>query len=377
MDNKEYVPSTVGLAPGAEGDEVRRLQRYLTKFGYISSPILDTLAITAETAAAPPEEAIFDSNTEEALTRFQELNHLPVTGVLDEATLALIHTPRCGVPDPTPGSPAEFVAHGTRWPNTALTYGFDGFTADLTAAQIRAAVVQAFGLWSAVTPLAFTEVPAANGPDIRIDFVTGDHGDGFPFDGASGVLAHAFYPEQGAISGDTHMDDAETWSVNTPPSGIDLVSVIAHEFGHALGAGVRSNTSNGAHVCLLRQDVHRNLEPDDIAGIQSIYGAGLLASGMYTIRQKSSGRFVDAHESGTQDFGSSPALPRTTTPSAGTSRRWEPSTRSSNGAAAASSMPTNSSGQDFRLGDAIGGGQRHATLGRVAGRVMAASRCGS
>ena len=31
---------------------------------------------------------------------FQEWNHLPVTGELDEETLKLMNTPRCGVKDP-------------------------------------------------------------------------------------------------------------------------------------------------------------------------------------------------------------------------------------------------------------------------------------
>ena len=99
------------------------------------------------------------------------------------------------------------------------------------------AITQAFGLWAAVTPLSFSEVPMGTIPDIVIRFVGGDHGDGNPFDGPSGVLAHAYYPPPGGgtLAGDTHFDEAETWSVNLPASGIDLVTVAGHEFGHALG----------------------------------------------------------------------------------------------------------------------------------------------
>lgn len=53
--------------------------------------------------------------------------------------------------------------------------------------------------------------------DINIEFAQPiiDHGDGFPFDGPSGTLAHAFYPQQGEISGDSHFDEAETWTINS------------------------------------------------------------------------------------------------------------------------------------------------------------------
>jgi Matrixin len=174
--------------------------------------------------------------------------------------------PRCGFPDT-----AKFVAEGRKWNKTALTYSYNNFTPELTQAQVRTALTQAFNLWAIATPLTFAEV--SSGADIVIRFVAGNHGDGSPFDGVSGVLAHAFYPPPngGALAGDVHFDEAETWTVNTPPTGIDLVTVAAHEIGHALGLA-HSNVI-GALMYAFYGGAHRNLESDDVAGIQSIYGA--------------------------------------------------------------------------------------------------------
>ena len=68
------------------------------------------------------------------------------------------------------------------------------------------------------------------------------------------------------------LDDAETWSVNLPPSGTDLVSVLTHEFGHALG--LAHSTVNGALMYPYYSGPHRYLHSDDVAGIQALYGTG-------------------------------------------------------------------------------------------------------
>jgi peptidoglycan hydrolase-like protein with peptidoglycan-binding domain len=273
--NQADVPIVAGLKKGDKGESVTKLQTYLAKFGYLASPVGEVFGLAPARAAAPESQAgVFDEQTLQGLRRFQEFNHLPITGELDEDTVALMHRPRCGFPDA-----ADFVLQGNKWTTNSLTYGFQNFSPDLGQAQIRSAIQQALAQWSAVTPLTFTEVPFANNPDMVIRFVTGDHGDGSSFDGPGGILAHGFYPPPngGAIAGDLHFDESETWTVNLPPSGIDLVTVALHEFGHTLG--LAHSTVAGAVMGPYYSGSHRNLESDDIAGIQALYGTQVHWSG--------------------------------------------------------------------------------------------------
>jgi hypothetical protein len=143
-----------------------------------------------------------------------------------------------------------------------------------------------------VTPLSFTQVadcglafnhPACTTPDLRIRFGRGDHGSGSTdpdFDGPGGVVAHAYGPVPDAwnftAGGDIHLDDAETWRTNG--SGLDLQTIVLHESGHALGLGHTDKSCAGSAgpnrpiMCSVLTGVQRVLSPDDIAGIQALYG---------------------------------------------------------------------------------------------------------
>ncbi|CAN6574892.1 unnamed protein product [Malus baccata var. baccata] len=88
----------------------------------------------------------------------------------------------------------------------------------------------------------------------------GDHGDGNPFDGQGGILAHAFPPTNGRF----HYDADEAWAVGAVADAYDLETVALHEIGHlsvegaVMSPGVRSGFTQSLHA-------------DDIQGIKALY----------------------------------------------------------------------------------------------------------
>ncbi|XP_071497587.1 interstitial collagenase-like [Diadema antillarum] len=211
-----------------------------------------------------------------ALKAFQRFASINETGKLDNDTIRMMNMPRCGLPDIEDNQgwdvrKKRFTLSQLKWPYTDLTYRIDGTTPDLPAALVGQIMAQALKAWSDVSSLTFAQVAAGQPADILIDFFTGAHGDGNPFDGPGSVLAHAYFPNPNPIAGDAHFDDAETYTDGTP-QGINLFQVAAHEFGHSLGLG--HSTVEEALMAPFYQGYVPDfqLHPDDVAGIQAHYG---------------------------------------------------------------------------------------------------------
>ncbi|XP_039256683.2 72 kDa type IV collagenase-like [Styela clava] len=135
---------------------------------------------------------------------------LNITGELNDETVVAMMRPRCGVPD----APAEYNLFPNRehWTHKDITYKIEGYTPDMSQCQIRNAFKRAFRVWEEVTDLNFEKVDRDDA-DIIIYFGYEEHGDGYPFDGPNGLLAHAFTPGTTAISGDSHFDEGEFWTL--------------------------------------------------------------------------------------------------------------------------------------------------------------------
>jgi hypothetical protein len=86
----------------------------------------------------------------------------------------------------------------------------------------------------------------------------------------SGVLAETFLPPPdngGTDAGDILFNSTINWQIGT---SYDLMTVAAHEFGHALGLG--ESSVSWAVMYGTYNGIKESLTSDDIAGIQSIYG---------------------------------------------------------------------------------------------------------
>ena len=85
-----------------------------------------------------------------------------------------------------------------KWNKRVLTYCITNLTPKLTEESIHKQIDFAFKVWNKPTALKFKKVQPNEQPcDIKISFCAKEHGDGFPFKGKGGILAHGFYPGSG------------------------------------------------------------------------------------------------------------------------------------------------------------------------------------
>lgn len=170
---------------------------------------------------------------------------------------------------------AHYVLNGQGWAAdaygmVALNFAFVSLPAALESNAARNEIERALHEWERYTNLTFSSATDPDAPrTLAFRFVSGAHGDAYPFDGHGGMLAHTFYPpplNPEPVAGDLHFDADEEWHVGV---STDLFTVVLHEAGHALG--LAHSDQPGAVMYPYYRQAYA-LTSDDIAAIQSLYG---------------------------------------------------------------------------------------------------------
>ncbi|RNA28933.1 Hatching enzyme [Brachionus plicatilis] len=159
-----------------------------------------------------------------------------------------------------------YVKFVSKWNKKRLTYAVLNQNKQLKG-RTNSILAQAVRYWGAASGLSFRRVGRKSKRDMAIRFAPKAHGDGYPFDGRGGVLAHAFFPQDGRI----HFDADERWT-DKSKWGINLKIVAVHEFGHALGLDHTTDIRAVMYPFYQGYNPKFRLGADDIRGIQFLYG---------------------------------------------------------------------------------------------------------
>jgi len=237
---------------------------YLMKYGYMETP---------HKHHSKSANLLSRDGLRDYLMDFQSFAGIPITGELDSFTVQVMNMPRCGVKDKVGrGAHARkkrFALQGSRWKVKEIKYKISRYPTftSMNHNDVDIEIAKALTVWSNSTDLSFKQERDGR-VHIEIRFEDGEHGDGDPFDGEGGTLAHAYFPVYG---GDAHFDNGDFWTMHES-RGTNLYQTAAHEFGHSLGlshsevpTAVMAPFYKGFEAQIL-------LDADDMKGIQALYG---------------------------------------------------------------------------------------------------------
>lgn len=233
------------------------VNNFLIEFGYKDKS--DSLELNLE-------------NISPYISIFQEYHKLTIDGQINNETLQLMKSSRCGNKDIQ-----DFTLWNTKWNTTVIKWHYY-----LGKPDIISLTKQAFSFWESYSSLSFEHnvndyniliVDKRLQHNLHIDSTI--HCSSFAKYGS--VLGHAYPPYFLENKTEIHINLDQKWyyknDSNVNYDQISLLYVLIHEIGHALGI-LHSHDSNSIMYSTysLKIGVDINLGFDDQLAIQALYG---------------------------------------------------------------------------------------------------------
>ncbi|CAG9819280.1 unnamed protein product [Phaedon cochleariae] len=239
---------------------------FMKRYGYVQDDDGESEALYSE------------SGISNIIKNIQKFGAIEQTGVIDNATLKLMSSRRCGVKDimNTVTRHKRFTLGSEGWNKRDISYFISNWSPKLGEETVARNIQRALDTWGGYGRLNFRRSLTPDA-DIIVAFGRGYHGDVYPFDGPGFILAHAFFPyEQDGLGGDIHFDEDEKWidkEAMSSDQGTDFYTVALHELGHSLG--LAHSTEQASIMFPYYQGSEGGGRPqlgyDDILGMYQLY----------------------------------------------------------------------------------------------------------
>jgi hypothetical protein len=172
-------------------------------------------------------------------------------------------------------------------PNISGTSSLTAIMNGLGYAEAFKAIQRAFDRWSAVANIYFEQAPDSGVPFHSVDAVAPNTGairlGAFPINAGIGAVGYAPPPNGGTLEGDVLLNASSTFFFDDGAEGElidvfnDFEGLLVHEIGHAIGLAHSDVCSVMSVDFECYKYVNRELDPDDIAAAQFLYGPALSA----------------------------------------------------------------------------------------------------
>lgn len=204
----------------------------------------------------------------------------------ETASLALLSDPalepRFALNDVKWGEPTFGSSGGqVTWSAASVNFQEQPFNFEGTiSGEFLTATQQAFDAWEAIADIDFVQVEDGQDVDIRLGFDA--------IDGSGGTLAQAFFRfiESTLTSVSIRFDTGDSFVVgegNVGGGNVNYKTVALHEIGH--GIGLAHTTETPAIMQAFIDDDVNELQSDDIAAAQFVYGVSATTTTTETVAE--------------------------------------------------------------------------------------------